>query len=85
MTAPQPPPSLHVYTSRHQPATRWVAVLWLRRGKRIIEHRLWHRLRPRQLVRTSCCSKLRWAARCTVQVYYDMIPYWCRKGHGCKE
>ena len=71
--------TVHLYRRHHQPATRYVVEIGY--GKR---NRLWVRCGPRQRVRTSCCRKLRWAKHCTVQVYYDMVPFWCRPGHGCK-
>ena len=69
---------VHIYaTGGHEPATRFNAGApigqehWVNRGA--------HRL-----VMTSCCEEKRWAANCTVQVYYDAVYTWCRDGKGCQ-
>lgn len=74
---------VHLYTRDHQPATRFVTDLGQFEGGRYTSHRVWTRLRPRARVWASCCKRRRWAAHCTVQVYYDMLPFWCRPGRGC--
>ena len=72
--------NLHIYTRPHQPATRFVTVLEV--GKKAM--RFWTCNPSHRTVPTSCCRKRRWAKYCTVQVYYDMAPFWCKPGRGCK-
>jgi hypothetical protein len=69
--------NVHIFTRPHQPATRFFVQLF--EGEK---H--WIRCKPRSLVRCRKCKKLRWAKNCTVQVYYDDVPAWCRPGKGCK-
>ena len=73
--------SVHIYTRDHQPATRFVTVIYT--GKK--DMRFWTRNPAHRTVPTSCCRKQRWAKNCTVQVYYDMVPFWCRPGKGCRK
>jgi hypothetical protein len=79
---------LHLYTRRHQPATRFVVTLDVRRGPadapRIVTERKVFTLRPRACVWAWCCQRRRVAANCTTQVYYDSQPYWCAEGRGCQ-
>ena len=68
--------TVHIYTERLQPATRWtdthcgrpMTFRWP--GNRL----LWCR----------CCFKYRQAKNCTVQSYYDGLMVWCAKGKGCE-
>jgi hypothetical protein len=73
------PTAVHIYTRNHQPATRFVIDIGFEKPRRF-----WTRNPPHRLVPTSCCRKRRWAQHCTVQVYYDRVPFWCRPGKGCK-
>lgn len=84
---------VHIYTSAHQPATRFVTDLgnfqtaWegpFKAGAAYVPDRRWTHIEPQALVATSCCRQRRWAKHCTVQVYYDSLPFWCRPGHGCR-
>lgn len=68
--------SVHIYTRPQQPATLFHSYLLTKRHTT--------RINPRATVPTSCCRKRRWAKYCTVQVFYDMVPFWCRPGKGCK-
>jgi hypothetical protein len=86
----EPRPRLHLYTRPHQPATRFVDTLWFPAwegpfGPGWQSKRLWTRYAPQQLVPTTCCRKRRWAKHCTVQVFYDQVPFYCRPGHGCRD
>jgi hypothetical protein len=72
--------TVHVYTRGHQPATRFVTVIDVKGATR----RFWTRFKGNHLLPTSCCRKRRPAKNLTVQVYYDMVPFWCRPGKGCK-
>jgi hypothetical protein len=72
---------IHLYTRSHQQATRFITVL----GDLKRPMRFWTRNPPHRTVPTSCCRKQRWAKNCTVQVYYDMVPFWCKPGKGCKQ
>lgn len=69
----------HLYTAKHQPATRYrVFFDTNKRGKRwIITHK------PRAHGWCRKCRRGRWYANLTVQVYYDGLRFWCRKGKGC--
>jgi len=73
--------TVHVYTRGHQAATRHRFYLDMPDGT---VKTFTTRINPRATVPTSCCRKRRWAKHCTVQVYYDMTPFWCRVGRGCK-
>jgi len=42
-------------------------------------------LAPRALVRCWRCNRRRWAARCTAQVFYDSVRFWCRDVKKCKK
>jgi len=55
--------NLHIYTAAHQPATRYEVLDF--------DPPLFLENKPRALVRCWNCNRLRWASRCTVQVYYD--------------
>ena len=68
---------IHIYTTNHQPATRYKVDLG--RLKPVVI-----RCSQRTLCRARCCEKLRWAGNLTVQVYYDDIRFWCRESKGCK-
>jgi len=68
--------TIHIYTTNHQPATRFV--------DRNSGKPFWTRMNPRRLLWCNACRQRRWAKYLTVQVYYDQILFWCRKGHGCK-
>lgn len=76
--------SVHLYTRDHQPATRFVTDLGTFTAGVYVPNRHWTRIPPKATVFTSCCGKRRWAKHCTVQVYYDMLPFWCKPGRGCK-
>lgn len=83
----------HLYTRAHQPATRFLTVLhigpWVRKAPDWGYHpdrelRVWTRYPGNRLIHTSCCRKRRPAKNLTVQAYYDMLPFWCRPGKGCR-
>ncbi len=69
---------VHIYTSSHQPATRFEV------GHLVGDTEEWIEHRPHKLVFTWCCGVRRWAGHCSVQVYYDSLRFWCCKGKGCK-
>lgn len=71
--------TVHVYTTRKQPATRYKIDLGEGIRPMIV------RRRPQARVWCQCCRKLRWASRCVVQVYYDKIDVFCSDGAGCKK
>ena len=72
--------TVRIYTRGHQPATRYLIEFGSlgRLGRR------WCLCKPGRLIWTACCRKRRPAKNLTVQVYYDMTPFWCRPGTGCK-
>lgn len=69
--------AIHIYRAPYQPATRFAIHL---DG----QERRWIRCSPRRPVWTDCCRKRRWAKYVRVQVYYDQIARFCKKGCGCK-
>jgi len=75
--------SIHIYTARCQPATHFLD--YCVPGKPI--H---FRYSPRHVFRCDECGRLRWAKNLSVQVYYDMIRFFCteteryRRNWGCK-
>lgn len=71
--------AIHIYRLNHQPATRFVTVF----GDLTSPLRRWTHNPAHRTVPTSCCRTRRWAKNCTVQVYYDRVPFWCRPGKGC--
>ena len=70
--------TLHIFTVRKQPATRYHldplgdGGFWIRHAKRC-------------QIRTVCCRKLRWAQNLFAQPYYDGTYYSCRPGCGCRK
>lgn len=74
----------HVYTRRQQPATRYVTNLDYQKNGRWIKRRYVTNNPGNRLIVASCCKKRRPAKNLTVQVYYDMLPFWCKPGKGCK-
>jgi len=68
-------PTIHIYTARLQPATRYVAIA----GSRTFAVKN----SPRKLLRTTCCKRLRIAANCVAQCFYDDERYFCASGKGC--
>lgn len=70
--------TLHVFTVRRQPATRYLV-------DPLGDGGIWIRNKPRTLLRTVCCKRLRVAANVAVQVYYDGVYASCRPGAGCKK
>jgi hypothetical protein len=69
--------NLHIYTARHQPATRYLVDF----GS---AGRHWIRNKPLELQRCWKCRKRRRCKNLVVQVYYDCCHYWCAEGKGCK-
>lgn len=69
--------TVHIHSTSHQPATKYKVVIT--DTKTLTIHNT-----PRTRVGTQCCKRIRIAANCTVQVYYDEIWFWCRPGKGCK-
>ena len=68
--------NLHVYSAHAQPATHFVIPM---------DKRNMHvRHAKRSTAYCSQCGRKRWACYLTVQVYYDLIRYTCRKGRGCR-
>lgn len=67
----------HLFTAKMEPATRYD--LGAPSGKRMIVHH-----GQRQLISAICCGKRRQARNLWVQVFYDDVRFWCRKGKGCK-
>ena len=68
---------LHIYRAPSQPAHRYRVDLSPQRG-------MWIRRSKLSMMRAECCGKRRRAGNLTVQVYYDCVQFFCRKGKGCK-
>lgn len=75
--------TLHVYTARSQPATRWRDPAAVRYGPR--RRHWWHTNKPNRLLWTSCCDRRRPAKNLRVQLYDDEIRVFCSAGKGCKK
>lgn len=70
--------TMHVYTAKKQPATRYKVDLGKGFKPLVVRlHRQCH-------VWCQCCRSLRWAQNCVVQVYYDKTDFSCGEGLGCK-
>ena len=70
-----PKMTLHIYTTRKQPAIKYRDPYI----KRWFGH-------PRKCkLFAACCMKFRNAESLMVQVYYDALRYSCADGKGCKE
>lgn len=72
----KPENSFHIYTMPLQPATRFV--------DNNMSPPMTFESGPRKLWCARCCNVLRIAANLEVQVFYDDVRFWCRKGQGCK-
>jgi len=70
--------TLHLYTAKAQPATRFVVDVDLGEPWTV-------EYKPRSLVRCWRCNRRRWAERCVVQAYYDGARFWCRDVKQCKK
>ena len=69
--------SVHVFSARVQPATRYRIDVDGARPFIV-------RFSPRRQLCCRNCGKRRWAKYLSVQVYYDMTAVFCSDGHGCK-
>ena len=69
--------SVHFYVAKSQPATRYLVDLFDDREPMVFEQP------PRSLVRCVNCLRRRWAERCSVQVYYDSIRFFCTDKARC--
>lgn len=68
--------TLHIYTARRQPLTRYVDPILREMGAR----RFMFRTNPRSQVRCHDCKHLRYARNLRIQVYYDMSRIFCADG-----
>lgn len=71
--------SVHIFRAGEQEATRFKVYLDFDKSPHIV------RRKPRSLIFARCCRKKRWAKNCVVQVYYDDVYTFCKKGKGCKQ
>ena len=69
--------SVHFYVAKSQPATRYLVDLFDDCEPMVFEQP------PRSLVRCVNCLRRRWAERCSVQVYYDSIRFFCTDKARC--
>ena len=67
----------HLYNAPHQPATGF----W--DSDPVTGKRFRLRLSPHARRRCCGCDRLRQARNLTVQVFYDGLYFWCRKGLRC--
>lgn len=71
-------PTHHIYTAPIQPAHNFVDRTGPGKPMRC-------RYSPRALRWCDVCHRQRWAKNMWVQVYYDMIRYFCRDKDACKK
>lgn len=71
--------TLHIYRAGRQPATKYVVDVSTEIKPFTISHH------DRDQLYAMCCRKRRWTKYLTVQVYYDVIYFWCIAGRGCHQ
>ena len=71
-------PNLHIYSASIQPAHNYLDRNGPGRARRF-------RCSPRRVIYCHDCQKPRWASKLCVQVYYDLLQFFCRNKDDCKK